>query len=74
MAQCKVCDECKEVYREEGQWCKNEEVVFEFKRFHMGDGMNFPTGEIERSFCSLKCFKKWFDEKMKDDFKEISRV
>ena len=69
-----ICDQCSKVYRKEGEFCENEEVKFELKRYHLGNGMDSPTGELEVSFCSLKCFKEWFDEKYQDDFKEVSKI
>jgi hypothetical protein len=71
---CNVCDGCGEVYRKEGMWCKDEEIIFGLTRYHLGNGMNLPTGRKNWMFCSLNCFKKWFDEKMKEGFKEVSKV
>ena len=66
MANVKVCDNCNEIFREEGKWCKSDHIVFEHKQFHLGDGMYTPWKKIKREFCSQKCFDEWYGTKYEE--------
>ena len=65
MSDARICDECGEVYREEGKWCKNDEINFSHKIYHVGEGMHYPWKETKVSFCSMGCFRVWFHKKYK---------
>lgn len=60
MTKAKICDKCKGVFREEGKSCKPDEITFNHKIYHLGDGMYSPWKEINGEFCSKKCFDEWY--------------
>jgi hypothetical protein len=72
MADARVCAECGKIYRVEGEWCEREEIVFEYKLYHFGEGMHSPWKKLRKGFCSQACFRNWFTHKAEADIKALT--